>query len=105
MSIIYSEELYFELQRKKNIIFTIQLITLNDAITFQRNGNCGQQNIFFSEHTWELTPPSHTPKMSKSYHSCSVNLNGKNPRLINLREEHIFFPHKFSEHAWKLYLH
>ena len=65
MSIIYSEELYFELQRKKNIIFTIQLITLNDAITFQRNGNCGQQNIFFSEHTWELTPLPTLPNCRK----------------------------------------
>ena len=35
------------------------------------------KKIFFSnEHAWELTPPSHTPKLSKSSHSSSVNMNG-----------------------------
>ena len=42
----------------------------------------GKQKCFFigaaepSEHAWELTPPSQTSKLAKSFHSCSVNMNG-----------------------------
>ena len=70
----------------------MQLITLNDAITFRRNENCGQQNIFFSEHTWELPPPSYTPKLSKNSHSCSVNMNGKKFILDEPPWGSFFFP-------------
>ena len=66
-----------DLQRKKNITFTIQLLTLNGLTTFQRIEKCGQHNIFFSEHTWELTPPfQHSQIVEK-------------------------FPLMFSEHEWE----
>ena len=94
-----------DLQRKKNITFTIQLLTLNGLTTFQRIEKCGQHNIFFSEHTWELTPPSHTPKLSKSYHSCSVNMNGNKFTLDEAPWDRFLFPSIFTELTWENDLH
>ena len=80
--------------RKKKISSTVQLLILNVINTFQRTEKCGQQNIFVSEHTWELTPPpSYTPKLSKNSHSCSVNMNGKKFILDEPPWGSFFFSH------------
>ena len=61
--------------------------------------------FFYGEHAWELTPPSHTPKLPKSSHLCSVNMNGTNSPLMNLRGDRFFSPRMFTEHTWENDLH
>ena len=63
-------------KKKKEYHLHDTTITTKWCNYFSKNWKVWKANYFFSEHTWELTPPSHTPKLSKSSHLCSVNMLG-----------------------------
>ena len=68
-------------------------------LLFEELKTVDSRKFFNDEHAWELTPPSDTPKLPKSSHSCSVTMNGKKLTLDEPPWGPFLFPSMFTEHT------